>query len=190
MFATPVLLNEDQIQTDYTPVPDDPAGDITDDCRLWVGNLDTRLTEYTLLKLFQKFGPLKRFDFLINKQGPEKGKPRGYCFVSYENRQDAEIAKKNLNGKLVLSKQIAVKWAHVDTQGEQTEKRKTMTASGNSSSESAESKIKAIEAKLKMMEESAQNFTFSTKPAAPPGSSSLSQSNKQLPNKKPYYRKK
>jgi hypothetical protein len=42
---------------------------------------------YSLLKLLQKFGPLKRFDFLINQQGPEKGKPRGYSFVSYENRR-------------------------------------------------------------------------------------------------------
>jgi len=43
MFSSPFFLPEEQTET--TPVPDDPAGEITDDCRLWIGNLDTRLTE-------------------------------------------------------------------------------------------------------------------------------------------------
>ena len=42
---------------------------------------------YTLLKLVQKFGELEKFDFLYHKFGPDKGKPRGYCFVNFKNKQ-------------------------------------------------------------------------------------------------------
>lgn len=188
MFSTPFFLPEEQTET--TPVPDDPAGEIADDCRLWIGNLDTRLTEYSLLKLLQKFGPLKRFDFLINHQGPEKGKPRGYSFVTYENRQDAETARKHMNGKLALSKRLVVKWAHVDTKDERTENKHIAAIGGKCSNGSTDSKIRAIEAKLKKMEESSEELTLSAKPAAPPGSSGLFYTNKPQQNKKPYYRKK
>ncbi|XP_052094447.1 probable RNA-binding protein 18 [Mytilus californianus] len=184
MFTSPTQA----VYTTPVPVPEDPAGNIKDDCRLWIGNLDTRLTEYTLLKLLQKFGELKRFDFLLHKLGPEKGKPRGYCFVSYENRKDAEKAKRNMHGKLALSKKLVVKWAHAETESEQQE----IKVPCGISTGSTDSQIRAIEDKLRKMEESSSDFTISTKPVAQPGSSQLYQMNsaKQEQIKKPYSRKK
>lgn len=42
---------------------------------------------YHLLKLLQKFGKVKQFDFLFHKSGALEGQPRGYCFVNFETKQ-------------------------------------------------------------------------------------------------------
>ena len=41
---------------------------------------------YTLLQAFSKFGKISKLDFLFHKSGPLKGKPRGYAFVQYSNK--------------------------------------------------------------------------------------------------------
>lgn len=45
------------------------------------------LSRYHLLKLLQKFGKVKQFDFLFHKSGALEGQPRGYCFVNFETKQ-------------------------------------------------------------------------------------------------------
>ncbi|KAM3599394.1 uncharacterized protein V6R79_004824 [Siganus canaliculatus] len=80
--------------------------------RLWIGNIDPKITEYHLVKLLEKFGSVKQFDFLFHKSGPLEGQPRGYCFVNFNTREEAERAIQCLNGKLALSKKLVVRWAH------------------------------------------------------------------------------
>uniref|UniRef100_UPI00398E8CDB probable RNA-binding protein 18 n=1 Tax=Pristiophorus japonicus TaxID=55135 RepID=UPI00398E8CDB len=130
--------------------------------RLWIGNLDSRLTEYNLLKLLQKFGKVKQFDFLFHKSGPLEGQPRGYCFVNFETKEEAERAIQCLNGKLALSKKLVVRWAHAQMKRyDQYKNDKILPISlePSSSTEPVQSnlsisaKIKAIETKLKMMAE-------------------------------------
>ncbi|KAL1763191.1 putative RNA-binding protein 18 [Sigmodon hispidus] len=87
-------------------------GSLQEGHRLWIGNLDPKITEYHLLKLLQKFGKVKQFDFLFHKSGALEGQPRGYCFVNFETKQEAEQAIQCLNGKLALSKKLVVRWAH------------------------------------------------------------------------------
>lgn len=48
------------------------------------------LCRYHLLKLLQKFGTVKQFDFLFHKSGALEGQPRGYCFVNFETKQVME----------------------------------------------------------------------------------------------------
>ncbi|XP_076424890.1 putative RNA-binding protein 18 isoform X2 [Peromyscus maniculatus bairdii] len=62
-------------------------GSLQEGHRLWIGNLDPKITEYHLLKLLQKFGKVKQFDFLFHKSGALEGQPRGYCFVNFETKQ-------------------------------------------------------------------------------------------------------
>ncbi|KAM8801413.1 putative RNA-binding protein 18 isoform 2-T2 [Rhynchonycteris naso] len=62
-------------------------GSLQEGHRLWIGNLDPKITEYHLLKLLQKFGTVKQFDFLFHKSGALEGQPRGYCFVNFETKQ-------------------------------------------------------------------------------------------------------
>ncbi|KAJ8401984.1 hypothetical protein AAFF_G00375650 [Aldrovandia affinis] len=130
--------------------------------RLWIGNIDPKITEYHLVKLLEKFGKVKQFDFLFHKSGPLEGQPRGYCFVNFHTKEEAERAIQCLNGKLALSKKLVVRWAHAQVKKfDQYRGDKTMPASLEPSSSaddmpttlSVNAKIRAIEAKLQMMEE-------------------------------------
>lgn len=41
---------------------------------------------YTLLQVFSKFGKVTKLDYLFHKTGLLKGKPRGYAFIEYGNK--------------------------------------------------------------------------------------------------------
>ncbi|KAM4634965.1 putative RNA-binding protein 18 isoform 4-T4 [Polymixia lowei] len=120
---------------------------------------------YHLVKLLEKFGKVKQFDFLFHKSGPMEGQPRGYCFVNFHTREEAERAIQCLNGKLALSKKLVVRWAHAQ-RFEGFRSDKTMPPSLEPSCSgiaedgpvptnhlSTSAKIRAIEAKLQMMED-------------------------------------
>src|SRR4051794_38565300 len=49
--------------------------------RLYIGNLDPTMDEYTVVKLFEPFGKITFLDFLFHWQGVKRGQPRGYCFL-------------------------------------------------------------------------------------------------------------
>lgn len=91
---------------------------------IWVGNLDRRLSEYNLLKILQRFGEIKNFDLHFHKSGAREGEP-SYCFVEF----------KTFQGKKEKDKVVA-----------------TTPGSSQSLLDSCDSKIQAIEAKLKLME--------------------------------------
>ncbi|XP_025112790.1 probable RNA-binding protein 18 [Pomacea canaliculata] len=153
----------------------------TNDRRLWIGNLDLRISEFVLLKLVQKYGELERFDFVYHIHGPDKGKPRGYCFVTYATRQIAEKAMKSLNGKLALSRRLAVHWAKNEVPLEPKAPLTTLSALSEPrpepTQESTVNTIRAIEAKLRAMQQTQKDFTLNTVPTAPPGSSRYSSVN-------------
>ena len=44
--------------------------------RLFVGNMDPRVSEGCVLKIFRQFGVLKRCDYMWHSQGPKRGQPR------------------------------------------------------------------------------------------------------------------
>ncbi|XP_071009440.1 probable RNA-binding protein 18 isoform X1 [Oncorhynchus clarkii lewisi] len=131
--------------------------------RLWIGNIDPKITEYHLVKLLEKFGKVKQFDFLFHKSGPLEGQPRGYCFVNFHTKEEAERAIHCLNGKLALSKKLVVRWAHAQVkrfEGFRGDKNGPASLEPSCSAEldlptnlSTSAKIRAIEAKLQMMEE-------------------------------------
>jgi len=150
---------------DRLTLPPPPSQSLQNDCRLWIGNLDPKITEYAMLKLLQKFKnvSLQQFDFIYHRSGPEKGRPRGYCFVTLGSPLEAATVLHGLNGKLALSRRLVVKYAEV-------EKRDASLSCGSTPSTSAvtetkkldvcvEGKIQAIEAKLQMMEENKDGGT-------------------------------
>ncbi|KAJ8954536.1 hypothetical protein NQ318_000770 [Aromia moschata] len=122
--------------------------------RLWIGNLDPRVTEceilllvltytcffywYNLLKLVQKHGAIEKFDLIFHRNGPLAGQPRGYAF------EEVEKPKPDINiPALAMSKE-----------GKKADRI---------------SQIQAIEAKLKLMENKREdelkiNDTVATKP--------------------------
>ncbi|KAI0215177.1 putative RNA-binding protein 18 [Lamellibrachia satsuma] len=152
----------DQFERLPLPPPDDQNTPRVDERRLWIGNLDTRITEFSLLKLLQRYGKLEKFDFLYHKNGPDKGKPRGFCFVTFNNKTDAENALKGLDGKSAMNRRLAVRHAHADTKDDVLPKDKSSVKTPVVAQDASISKkIHSIEAKLRQMEHEA---TSSTKP--------------------------
>ncbi|KAG2470285.1 RBM18 protein, partial [Polypterus senegalus] len=86
---------------------------------------------FNLIKLLEKFGKVKQFDFLFHKSGPLEGQPRGYCFVNFETKERFDQYK---NDKILP----------ISLEPSSSTEMSQTTLSVNA-------KIKAIEAKLKMM---------------------------------------
>ncbi|XP_005103562.1 probable RNA-binding protein 18 [Aplysia californica] len=173
---------------DNLDIPDDPFGDEYTDRRLWIGNLDSRMTEFSILKLTQKFGSIRKMDFVYHKSGPEKGKSKGYCFVSFHTWEAADNARRALDGKFAMSRPMYVKWAQgareliepapqiptissLPTSTVQSATSSSLKASLAAASEtvSTDAKIRAIEAKLQMMDATKKDFSLGETIRPPPG---------------------
>lgn len=55
--------------------------------RLYVGNLDLRITEAALIKMFSPYGKIISEDFLWHTRGPKRGEPRGFAFIQYSTKE-------------------------------------------------------------------------------------------------------
>ncbi|XP_046686385.1 probable RNA-binding protein 18 isoform X2 [Homalodisca vitripennis] len=150
--------------TKVTAAPEPPPLEQkSDDRRLWIGNLDTCVSEYQLLKILEKHGRMEKFDLLFHRSGPLAGQPRGYAFVTYATVEQAEMMRAAMDGKKIGSKHIAVRWAHKLTL-EDREKPKVeleipaLSGAKSKIKISRLTKIQQIEAKLRMMEESSNEF--------------------------------
>ncbi|KAJ8003871.1 hypothetical protein DPEC_G00152900, partial [Dallia pectoralis] len=74
----------------------------TQRCRLFIGNLPTDLTEDDFKKLFSKYGEAN--EVFINRD-------RGFGFIRLETRTLAEIAKAELDGKVLKNRPIRIRFA-------------------------------------------------------------------------------
>lgn len=144
--------------------------------KVWIGNIDTKLDEYQLLKIVEKFGRVCSFDFLyhINDRGSRT--PRGYAFVTFQSGKSAADAIQHLHKKKILSKELLVRYASAKTDNSQRVGDKpipaALTAGGKSSQLSAaekEQKIRQLEAKLKIMQKSGtEEFKVNAGPRVKP----------------------
>merc|ERR1719354_23102 len=58
-------------------------------CRVYVGSIHYDITQETVKKAFEPYGPVKCIDM---SQDPVSGKHKGYCFIDYECPEAAHIA--------------------------------------------------------------------------------------------------
>ncbi|KAM7494458.1 hypothetical protein LguiB_029067 [Lonicera macranthoides] len=143
----------------------DPNSFMDEKCenRLYIGNLDLRITEASLIKMFSPFGEIVSEDFLWHTRGPKRGAPRGYAFIQFRNKEEAKLAKEKMHGKLVCGRPMVVRLASEKYLAEMTENSSTkapgeasksaLAAGGSSGQMSRSAKIAAIKNKLKAMEE-------------------------------------
>ncbi|KAG6449433.1 hypothetical protein O3G_MSEX006053 [Manduca sexta] len=93
---------------------------------------------------------------LFHRSGPNAGQPRGFAFVTYKMRQDAIKAMNSLNGQMLGSKRICVKFAkNILEEQEKPKPELGIAALAGAKPEiklSKKTAIQSIEAKLKMME--------------------------------------
>ncbi|KAJ7185547.1 hypothetical protein C8R46DRAFT_1158289 [Mycena filopes] len=139
--------------------------------RLYIGNLHPTVDEYSLLQIFSKYGKVTKLDFLFHKAGLLKGKPRGYAFVEYGNKDDALKALSTAHDKLLRGRRLVVTFAQqapIDPGGGlvTSKHRKVMAESGRPTTlsmiksgmgnrnEGTRDKIAMMEAKLRQMEKS------------------------------------
>ncbi|RXK35907.1 hypothetical protein M231_06827 [Tremella mesenterica] len=139
-----------------TPLP--PSGKPD---RLYVGNLAPTVDEYTLIQILGKYGKVTKLDFIFHKNGPLKGKPRGYAFVEYSDKDDALKAMIKLHNRLLRGRNLVVTPANsappTDMPSLHKGRRdppKTTTLSllkASKKPQSAAAQIAAMEAKLATM---------------------------------------
>ncbi|XP_020221177.1 probable RNA-binding protein 18 isoform X1 [Cajanus cajan] len=91
----------------------DPNVSIDDkgESRLYIGNLDFRITEAALLKMFSPYGKIISEDFLWHTRGPKRGEPRGFAFIQYSSKEEAELAKEKMHGRLACGRPLVVRLA-------------------------------------------------------------------------------
>ncbi|XP_076948070.1 uncharacterized protein LOC143620222 isoform X1 [Bidens hawaiensis] len=129
--------------------------------RLYVGNLDMRITEAALIKMFSPFGKIVCEDYLWHTCGPKRGEPRGYAFVQFSTKEEAKLAKEKMQGKLACGRPLDVRFARdkyfVETEGKvgklSGESNKSNRLGNGPGQTSRNAKIAAIKNKLKAMEE-------------------------------------
>ncbi|CAO2838767.1 unnamed protein product [Amaranthus hypochondriacus] len=135
--------------------------DETSDRRIYVGNIDHRISEATLLKMFSPFGKIESEDFLLHTRGPKRGEPRGFAFVQYSTKEEARLAREKMHGRLACGRPLIIRLASEKSTAETAESSQKLAGvvsrSGHSGSTSGQmsrsAKIAAIKNKLKVMEE-------------------------------------
>jgi len=150
--------------------------------KVWIGNIDHKLTEYQLLKILEKFGKITSFDFLYHINDRGQRIPRGYAFATFQSVNCAAEAIKSLHKKKILTKELLVRYASSkgDTGQKIHEKliplalRAGSAAASSDSDDAAaattsklsqtqkEKQIRELEAKLRQMENSFPNTEAAT----------------------------
>ncbi|KAI7861824.1 hypothetical protein BDF14DRAFT_1863753 [Spinellus fusiger] len=135
--------------------------------RLYISNLDTTVDEYAVVKLFEPYGKITFLDYMFHWSGPKKGKPRGYCFLEYEKKEEALKAISALHGRIVKGRPLVVSFAHMTPAQESANTRRGQTSTNSlhrpntftilrtqkMASASTDAKINAIERKLAMLQQ-------------------------------------
>lgn len=131
---------------------------------LFVGNLDSRVTEYMLIKKFEKYGEIVREQYMWHKSGEMRGQPRGYAFIEYDSR-DAALKAQEATDKMMLGeRRLNVRFAEERTFEDDGKDKLKVSSSGEDKGKlvksaprpgkfSTNDKIRAIEEKLRMMEQ-------------------------------------
>lgn len=75
--------------------------------KIFIGNLPFNLDENELRSHFEQFGAIESVAIPTDR---ERGRPRGFAFITFETQQSAQEAL-SLDGKEIEGRKIAVKMA-------------------------------------------------------------------------------
>jgi nucleolysin TIA-1/TIAR len=84
---------------------------------LFVGDLSGDVNDKTLQTAFAPFGDVKDARVMID---PNTGRSRGFGFISYRTKQEAETALGQMNGEWLGSRAVRVNWANQKNQSTPT----------------------------------------------------------------------
>jgi RNA recognition motif-containing protein len=80
---------------------------------LFVGNLDSQVTQEELRRLFEAYGQVGEIHIILDRN---TGLPRGFAFVEMRNATAAEKAIKALNGSTLRDRTLTVNYARPRTE--------------------------------------------------------------------------
>ena len=72
---------------------------------IYVGNLDFKVDENELQEAFEEFGAVSSCKIIVDKFS---GRSKGFGFITMDDDDEAGQALKELNGKLLKSREIVV----------------------------------------------------------------------------------
>lgn len=72
---------------------------------IYVGNLDFKVSEDDLQKIFEEYGTVSSAKIIVDKFS---GRSKGYGFVEMGNDKEAKEAIKDLNGSEIENREIVV----------------------------------------------------------------------------------
>jgi RNA recognition motif-containing protein len=127
------------------------------DRKLYIGNLHPSTTEGDLIKLFQKYGTVEEVRYIWHKNGPLKGRPKGFAFVSMSSIEEANVAASNIHHSMIRGKRVVIGRSETDVQmrtvgsNSSIGKRKFDTGSG---SDSIQGNIKRLRDVLHQLDKS------------------------------------
>tara|TARA_R110002050_G_scaffold87945_4_gene186114 strand:+ start:1074 stop:1685 length:612 start_codon:yes stop_codon:yes gene_type:complete len=128
--------------------------------KLFVGNLHPMVREAHMLKVLAPQGRIVRQEFMWHTYGPRQGTSRGFMFVEYSTRAEAERAVAKLNGFMLMGQPLVVNFCG-DHQSQHGSEKSSLRDAGSSSNSTksigkvsnipTDAKIAAIKAKLASM---------------------------------------
>jgi RNA-binding protein 39 len=86
-----------------------PNGKIQTSQKVYLGNLDPRVSQQQLFDLFSTFGHLDKVDLQME---PTTGISKGFAFLSYSDPKEANLALQTMAGQLLAGKPIKTGWAN------------------------------------------------------------------------------
>lgn len=72
---------------------------------LFVSRINFYTSESKLRREFETYGPIKQIKMISD---PKSGKPRGYCFIEFEQEKDMHSAYKHADGKKIDGRRVLV----------------------------------------------------------------------------------
>lgn len=102
-----------------------PREDTSNHFHVFIGDLSTDIDDRALWEAFSPFGSISDARVMWDQNS---GRSRGYGFVSFRIREDAEHAIRDMNGEWLGSRAIRVNWANQRTMQQQQQQR---TSSSN-----------------------------------------------------------
>lgn len=136
-----------------------------DGCNLFIFHLPNEMTNWDLYNLFKRFGSILSVHIMINKQ---TGLSRGFGFVSYQNRADADNAIRAMNGFRIGNKRLKVQPKRKNSKGLQLgENRSEFSTDGRTSVDGNQSDLEAEDGHTHIHDPDEQQSVTDSYPTSP-----------------------
>lgn len=97
-------INEKELELDISDNASWHA-DYKDTAYVYIGNLHLDLKEDDILKIFSQYGNPSHINLVKDK---DTGKPRGFCYLKYEDQRSCVLAVDNFNGVKIYERPLRV----------------------------------------------------------------------------------